>query len=471
MLVYLACIIGIGLPLLMAEVMLGRRGQENPADTMRLLAREARVSPWWQAVGFIGIFGALFILSFYSVVAGWILDYTVLAARGFGQFAKEDFGPLFAGLLANPVKLIGWHSAFMLLNFVVVAGGITGGIERANKILMPALFAILLILLGYGMVAADLPAAFRFMFHFEPAAISAKVILAAMGHAFFTLSLGMGAIMTYGSYLGRETPIGRTCLYIGAADTAIALLAGLSIFAIVFAQGLEPAAGPGLILQTLPIAFSQMPFGGVIGVLFFLLVVFAAWTSSISLIEPPSALLIERFGLRRPVAVGLVCLAAWLLGMAVALSFNDWGAYQAVRFEHLRPARHPDHQDHDAHRRPADRPVRRLAHAARPRRGRNRPVGRQLQTVVRRAALPVTGGDRAHLPERDRGDRLSLADRSDGLPDRPAAVPRVAVRTRPAASAPVPSGSSDRGLPSFRGRCIDRPRGRAGRLSGGRIGR
>lgn len=324
-LVYLACIIGIGLPLLMAEVMLGRRGQENPADTMRLLAREARVSPWWQAVGFIGIFGALFILSFYSVVAGWILDYTVLAARGFGQFAKEDFGPLFAGLLANPVKLIGWHSAFMLLNFVVVAGGITGGIERANKILMPALFAILLILLGYGMVAADLPAAFRFMFHFEPAAISAKVILAAMGHAFFTLSLGMGAIMTYGSYLGRETPIGRTCLYIGAADTAIALLAGLSIFAIVFAQGLEPAAGPGLILQTLPIAFSQMPFGGVIGVLFFLLVVFAAWTSSISLIEPPSALLIERFGLRRPVAVGLVCLAAWLLGMAVALSFNDWG--------------------------------------------------------------------------------------------------------------------------------------------------
>ena len=127
-LVYLACIIGIGLPLLMAEIMLGRRGQENPADTMRLLAREARVSPWWQAVGFIGIFGALFILSFYSVVAGWILDYTVLAARGFGQFAKEDFGPLFAGLLANPVKLIGWHSAFMLLNFVVVAGGITGGI-------------------------------------------------------------------------------------------------------------------------------------------------------------------------------------------------------------------------------------------------------------------------------------------------------------------------------------------------------
>lgn len=323
-LVYLACIVGIGLPLLMAEIMLGRRGQENPADTMRLLAREARVSPWWQAVGFIGIFGALFILSFYSVVAGWILDYTVLAARGFGQFAKEDFGPLFAGLLANPVKLVGWHSAFMLLNFVVVAGGVTAGIERANKILMPALFAIVLVLLAYGMLAADLPAAFRFMFHFEPAAISATVILAAMGHAFFTLSLGMGAIMTYGSYLGRETSIGRTCLYIGAADTAIALLAGLSIFAIVFAQGLEPAAGPGLILQTLPIAFSQMPFGGVIGVLFFLLVVFAAWTSSISLIEPPSALLIERFGLRRPVAVGLVCLAAWLLGIAVALSFNDW---------------------------------------------------------------------------------------------------------------------------------------------------
>ena len=169
-----------------------------------------------------------------------------------------------------------------------------------------------------------MPAAVRFMFHFEPQAISAPVILAAMGHAFFTLSLGMGAIMTYGSYLERGTSIARTCLYITVADTGIALLAGLSIFAIVFAQGLEPAAGPGLILQTLPLAFAQMPLGNVIGVLFFVLVVFAAWTSAISLIEPATAFLVERFGLGRKPAVAAVCFIAWCIGIAVALSFNLW---------------------------------------------------------------------------------------------------------------------------------------------------
>ena len=212
----------------------------------------------------------------------------------------------------------------MALNVAVVAGGVTAGIERANKIMMPALFAIVLVLIGYGFAAADMKAAFQFMFHFDFSAISAKVILSAMGHSFFTLSLGMGAIMTYGSYLGRETSIARTCLYISIADTGIALLAGLAIFAIVFAQGLEPAAGPGLILQTLPLAFSQMPGGQMIGLLFFILVVFAAWTSAISLIEPATSWLIERWGLRRAVAVWIVCLSAWLLGIAVALSFNDW---------------------------------------------------------------------------------------------------------------------------------------------------
>jgi neurotransmitter:Na+ symporter, NSS family len=323
-LVYLACIVGIGVPLLMAETMLGRRGQGNPVDAMRSVASEAGANQLWQVVGVIGILGASLILSFYSVVAGWILDYTVLAVQGFGGMGKEDFAATFSALLADPWRLIGWHTLFMLLNLIVVIGGVTGGIERANKILMPALFAIVLLLLGYGIVAADMPAAVRFMFHFEPQAISATVILSAMGHAFFTLSLGMGAIMTYGSYLERGTSIARTCLYITLADTGIALLAGLSIFAIVFAQGLEPAAGPGLILQTLPLAFAQMPLGNFIGLLFFVLVAFAAWTSAISLIEPATSFLIERFGLGRKRAVAAVCFIAWFIGIAVALSFNLW---------------------------------------------------------------------------------------------------------------------------------------------------
>ena len=323
-LVYLACIIGIGVPLLMAEIMLGRRGQGNPVDAMRTVADEARATRLWQVIGVLGIAGASLILSFYSVVAGWILDYTVLAAQGFDGMGKDEIGAIFGALLADPWRLVGWHTVFMLLNLFVVIGGVTGGIERANKILMPALFAIVLLLLGYGIVAADMPAAIRFMFHFEPQAISPPVILAAMGHAFFTLSLGMGAIMTYGSYLERGTSIARTCLYITLADTGIALLAGLSIFAIVFAQGLEPAAGPGLILQTLPLAFSQMPMGNIVGVLFFVLVAFAAWTSAISLIEPATAFLTERFGLGRKRAVATVCFIAWFIGIAVALSFNLW---------------------------------------------------------------------------------------------------------------------------------------------------
>ncbi|WP_374277908.1 sodium-dependent transporter [Azonexus sp.] len=327
-LVYLACVVGIGVPLLMAEAMLGRRGQGDPVDAMRSLAREAGASRLWLAIGYIGIVGALLILSFYSVVAGWILEYTVRAVGGFQGMDKAMLGEVFAGLLADPLRLVAWHTVFMALSAGVVLGGVTAGIERANKIMMPGLFAILLGLLGYGAVAADLSAAFRFLFHFEPKAIDAQVVLAAMGHAFFTLSLGMGAIMTYGSYLGREISIARTSLVVATADTLVALLAGLAIFSFVFAQGLEPAVGPGLILQTLPLAFSTMPFGDVVGLLFFVLVVFAAWTSSISLIEPATAYLVEHFSLGRRAAVLLVSLLVWLLGVAVALSFNDWSGFK-----------------------------------------------------------------------------------------------------------------------------------------------
>ncbi len=327
-LIYLACIVGIGVPLLMAETMLGRRGQASPVASMRFLADEAGAAGLWQIIGYIGIVGALLILSFYSVVAGWVLEYTWRAAAGFRALPKEAFGEAFGALLADPLRMIAWHTVFMAMCAIVVLGGVTAGIERANKIMMPALFAILLGLLGYGAVAADLPASFRFLFHFDPAAVNRQVLLAAMGHAFFTLSLGMGAIITYGSYLGRDVSIPRTCLYIAGADTLVALLAGLSIFAIVFAQGLEPAAGPGLILQTLPLAFSQMPGGHAVGVLFFVLVVFAAWSSAISLLEPGVTLLTERLAMTRRAAVLVLCLGVWLLGVAVALSFNEWSAFK-----------------------------------------------------------------------------------------------------------------------------------------------
>lgn len=323
-LVYLACITLIGVPLLMAETLLGRRGQGNPYDAMTSVAREAGASGFWRVIGLIGIVGALLILSFYSVVAGWILEYATRAAGGFSGITRAAAEAGFAALLADPARLIAWHTVFMALTVVVVAGGVTSGIERANRIMMPGLFALIMLLIVYGTLTADMPAALRFMFHFDPAAVTREVVFSAMGHSFFTLSLGMGAIMTYGSYLERHTSIARTCFYVALADTGIALLAGLAIFAIVFAQGLAPAAGPGLILQTLPLAFAQMPGGQIVGILFFVLVVFAAWTSSISLLEPFVSLLIERFGVRRAVAAWASGTGVWLLGVAVCLSFNAW---------------------------------------------------------------------------------------------------------------------------------------------------
>lgn len=323
-LVYLVCIAAIGVPLLMAETLLGRRGQGNPLDAMRAAAREAGAGAWWTLLGAVGMVCALLILAFYSVVAGWILEYTIRAFSGFPGITSASAASSFGALLAAPLTMAAWHTVFMLMTIVIVARGVTGGIEQANRIMMPALLAIVLLLLGYGLAAADLPAAWRFMFRFDPEEITPAVVLAAMGHSFFTLSLGMGAIMVYGSYLERGVSIARSCIYVALADTLIALLAGLAIFAIVFAQGLAPAAGPGLILQTLPLAFSRMPFGQLIGVLFFLLVVFAAWTSSISMLEPFVAFLIERYSIRRARAAWATGIAVWLLGLAVCLSFNAW---------------------------------------------------------------------------------------------------------------------------------------------------
>ena len=327
-LIYLACIAAIGVPLLMAETLLGRRGQANPVQAMRTVIAEAGASRLWVGIGYFGITAAVLILAFYSVVAGWILEYLLRSLSGFSGITRESAAADFDALLANPTRLVLWHSVFMAMTALVVARGVTSGIERANKIMMPALFLIIVGLIGYGIIAADMPAAFRFMFHFDFSEVKREVVLSAMGHSFFTLSLGMGAIMAYGSYLDRGTSITRTAFYVALADTAIALMAGLAIFAIVFAQGLAPASGPGLILQTLPLAFSQMPGGTVIGPLFFVLVAFAAWTSSISLIEPFAALLIERAGVSRTAAVWGISSGIWLLGVAVALSFNLWSEFK-----------------------------------------------------------------------------------------------------------------------------------------------
>lgn len=324
-LVFLLCIVLVGIPLMMTEIMLGRRAQKNPLDGIATLAVEAKASPYWRLIGGMGLITGLLILSFYSIIGGWVLQYMGFALQNnFVQMDSAASTLQFSTLLASPSTLIAWHTVFMVMTMGVVARGVNAGLEKANNILIPALFIILLILLGYSMAVGDFNAARIFMFTPDFSKLTPVVMLSALGHAFFSLSLGMGSVMVYGSYLKREVSIARTTILIALIDTLLGVLVGLAIYALVFANHLEPAAGPGLIFQTLPIAFGHMPLGSMFGSLFFMLVGFAAWTSAISLVEPAMAWLTENTRLNRVKSAWLIGLSVWLIGLSVALSFNHW---------------------------------------------------------------------------------------------------------------------------------------------------
>ena len=330
--VYLICVAAIGIPIMISEIMLGRRGRQSPINSMRALAEQQGVTPAWQLLGWMGILSGFLILSFYSVIAGWTLAYVFRA--GSGQFAGIDGGgstAIFAALTADPERLLAWHTIFMVLVVMVVARGVAGGLERAVRLLMPTLFLLLVVMVVYAAQAGDFAAGFSYLFTPDFSKLQANAgvaILNAMGQAFFSLSLGMGAIMIYGSYLSSHASIGGNVAIIAGMDTLVALLAGLAIFPIVFAHGLEPGAGPGLIFETLPVAFGQMPFGAFFGALFFLLLVFAAWTSAISLLEPLVAYLVENKGFSRVRASLLAGVTVWLLGIACLLSLNEWSGFR-----------------------------------------------------------------------------------------------------------------------------------------------
>jgi NSS family neurotransmitter:Na+ symporter len=330
-LVYLLCVVAIGVPIMIAEIMLGRRGRQSPINTMRTLAQAEGASGWWQLLGWMGILAGFLILSFYSVIAGWTLAYVFRAGSGaFTGIDGEASGAIFNALIADPERLLAWHTIFMVLTVLIVARGVASGLERAVRVLMPALFLLLLVMVLYAAQAGDFAAGLSYLFTPDFGKLGAhagEAVLSAMGQAFFSLSLGMGAIMIYGSYLNSQASIGRNVVIIAAMDTLVALLAGLAIFPIVFANGLEPGSGPGLIFQTLPIAFGQMPAGQLFGVLFFVLLVFAAWTSGISLLEPMVAWLVENRGFSRVRASLLAGVAVWLLGITCLLSLNAWSGF------------------------------------------------------------------------------------------------------------------------------------------------
>lgn len=336
---YLLCVFTIGLPIMMSEIVMGRRGRRNPVATMELLGEEEGSTRRWGLVGAIGVGAGFFILSYYSVIAGWAIAYIFEGASGAFEDADADrIGAVFAGLSGNWLLTAFWHTLFMGLTVFVVAKGVERGLERAVRILMPALVGLLLVLLGYSMIAGDFAQGLAFLFEPKFSDLTGEGALEALGHAFFTLSVGMGAVMAYGAYLPDEASIARTSIAVVVADTAIAILAGLVIFPIVFANGLDPATGPGLVFQSLPLAFGQLPGGTVVAAIFFLLLSFAAWTSGISLMEPAVAWFMEKQGVGRGVASAVIGSVIWLLGFLSVFSTNllaDVRFFQGTFFDNI----------------------------------------------------------------------------------------------------------------------------------------
>jgi NSS family neurotransmitter:Na+ symporter len=324
-LIYLVCVAFVGAPIMISEVLLGRKGRASPINAMRNLAQQAGASGRWSIVGWMGVLAGILILSYYAVIAGWALNYVWLTGSGaLAETSAQVATSTFEQLQQDPLQMVGWHSLFMFFTIWIVARGVSRGLETAIRWFMPLLFVLLLVLLGYSASSGGFAQGWAFMFDFNWEVVGPETWLIAMGQAFFTLSLGMGTMMAYGAYVPDDSNIGSTVLTIVALDTFVAVAAGLAIFPLVFVNGLEVGQGPGLMFVTLPLAFGQLPMGALFGTVFFVLVSFAAITSAISLTEPAIAFVVEEYNAKRSrvaVSLGVFC---WLLGLGTVFSFNIW---------------------------------------------------------------------------------------------------------------------------------------------------
>lgn len=323
-LLYLLCIVLIGIPVLMAEILIGRRGRQTPHRSIGALANESGAGVHWSWFGLMGVACSFLLLSFYVVIAGWAVAYVVFAVTGqFSGESADNIGGMFNNFIGDWKVLMGWSTLVTVLTTYIVARGVSKGLEKAVMFMMPGLGAILLILVGYALSQGEFMHGFSFLFQPDFSKLNFDSAIVALGHAFFTLSLASGVMIAYGSYLPRNVSIAKTSLIIAVTDTAVALVAGMAIFPIVFQYALDPSAGPGLIFVTLPIAFGQMPLGTIFGALFFIMLSFAAFTSAISLLEPSAALIIEKFSLTRGKAAIFAGGLIWLASIPHALSFNE----------------------------------------------------------------------------------------------------------------------------------------------------
>ena len=324
-LLFLGCVLLIGLPVQIAEIMLGRRGRGNPVHSMRTVAIESGRSAAWGWLGFAGIATSFLLLSYYSVIAGFAAGYIQKAFLGeFSQLSALQIGTVFDDFQKSPWTVIGWHTVVMLMTALIVVRGLKAGLEKAIGWMVPGLFVILVFLCAYASTTSGFMQGVHFMFNPDWSAITSTTFLYALGHAFFSLSIATASMLIYGAYLSPKISIPSTALISTVLDTLCALLAGIAIFSLVFTHGLTPDQGPALVFKVLPIAFGHMSGGTIIGGLFFVLLVIAAITSTISMLEPMVAWVMEKWNTGRVRATIYTAGAAWLFGIGSALSFNVW---------------------------------------------------------------------------------------------------------------------------------------------------
>ena len=325
-LVYLACAFGIGVPILMAELLIGRRGQGSPPSAMANLAGQSGKSKHWRLVGGMGLLAAYTIEIVYAVVVGWVLWYLFKAlTTGFVGVDADAANAEFAAVLDNNLGMLAWTLVGLAITGLIIYAGVKDGIERAVKVMMPTLFILLVGLAIYNYFAGGFEEAVQWLFTPDFSKIGFATVLAAIGQAFFSLGVAMAGMMVYGSYLPQSISITHSVLLIVLVDTGVALLAGLVIFPAVFNNGMDPAAGAGLIFQTLPVAFAQMPGGHLFSVLFFLMLSVAGITSMVGLVESVNAWLQDRFGMRRHQSALLLVGSIAVFSVLSILSYNVLG--------------------------------------------------------------------------------------------------------------------------------------------------
>jgi NSS family neurotransmitter:Na+ symporter len=331
--VYLGCAFGIGVPLLMSELAIGRSGRGSPTGSLQAVAAASGGNKAWGHVGTLAVLCVFIVLSYYTVLSGWTFDYFIRAVRGsFTGMTATESANSFGLLMLNPGRLLFWHTVVNLLIFLVVRRGVQGGIEKAVKLMIPMLFVALVVMVGYGAVAGDMAAAARFLLQPDFSKLTFHTIMVAIGQAFFSIGIAMGALITFGGYLPRNISIPGSAATIVLADTGVALLAGFAIFPLVFAFGLEPSSGSGLIFQTLPLAFGQMPGGQLFGAIFFVLLIAAALSSCIGCGEAVVSWVDEHWGIERQKGILYTVGAAWLVGILSIMSLGEWSDYYPLDF-------------------------------------------------------------------------------------------------------------------------------------------